>query len=71
LGILMNTRGLMELVLLNIGLQIGVISSSVYTMLVVMTIVTTGMTSPLLKVLGPAGLVGRPAQSLSRASDLS
>lgn len=46
LGALMNTRGLMELVLLNIGLDIGVISPTVFTMLVIMALVTTFMTSP-------------------------
>jgi Kef-type K+ transport system membrane component KefB len=49
LGILMNTRGLMELVLLNIGLDIGVISQTVFTMLVVMALVTTFMTAPMLE----------------------
>lgn len=46
LGALMNTRGLMELVLLNIGLDIGVISPTVFAMLVIMALVTTFMTSP-------------------------
>jgi Kef-type K+ transport system membrane component KefB len=49
LGILMNTRGLMELVLLNIGLDLGVISQTVFTMLVVMALVTTFMTAPVLE----------------------
>lgn len=49
LGVLMNTRGLMELVLLNIGLDIGVISPSVFTMLVLMALVTTFMTAPVLE----------------------
>ncbi len=48
LGILLNTRGLMELVLLNVGLEIGVISQTVFTMLVIMAIVTTLMTAPIL-----------------------
>jgi Kef-type K+ transport system membrane component KefB len=48
LGILMNTRGLMGLVALNIGLDIGVISETVFTMMVLMAVVTTCMTSPLL-----------------------
>lgn len=60
LGVLMNTRGLMELVLLNIGLEIGVISPAVYTMLVVMTVVTTGMTSPLLQRFPRERLLGQP-----------
>jgi Kef-type K+ transport system membrane component KefB len=48
LGALMNTRGLMELVILNIGLDVGVISPAVYSMLVVMAFVTTAMTAPLI-----------------------
>lgn len=47
LGILMNTRGLVELVLLNIGLDIGVISPALFTMMVLMALVTTFMTAPL------------------------
>jgi Kef-type K+ transport system membrane component KefB len=49
IGILMNTRGLMELVLLSIGLQLGVLSPTLFTMLVLMALVTTFMTSPLLE----------------------
>ena len=48
LGILMNTRGLMELVILNIGFDIGVISPALFSMMVLMAIVTTFMTSPAL-----------------------
>jgi Kef-type K+ transport system membrane component KefB len=48
LGALMNTRGLMELVILNIGLDVGVISPTVYSMLVIMAFVTTAMTTPLI-----------------------
>jgi len=47
-GILMNTRGLMELVVLNIGLDLGVVSPTLFTMLVLMALVTTFMTTPLL-----------------------
>jgi Kef-type K+ transport system membrane component KefB len=49
LGWLMNTRGLTELIVLNIGLELGVISSTLFTMLVIMALVTTFMTSPLLE----------------------
>jgi len=49
LGILMNTRGLVELVALNIGYDIGVISPTLFTMLVLMALITTFMTSPLLE----------------------
>lgn len=48
IGILMNTRGLVELVVLNIGLDMGVLSPRLFTMLVMMALVTTFMTSPLL-----------------------
>jgi len=51
-GVLMNTRGLMELVVLNIGLDLGVISPALFTMMVLMALVTTAATSPLLTLLG-------------------
>lgn len=52
-GILMNTRGLMELVVLNIGLDLGVISPKLFTMMVIMALVTTFMTTPLLEWVYP------------------
>src|SRR5690606_11743848 len=55
LGVLMNTRGLMELIVLNIGLDLGVISPSLFAMLVVMAVVTTLATSPILRLVYPAG----------------
>ena len=51
LGILMNTRGLVELIVLNIGLDLGVITPRLFTMLVIMALVTTMMTSPILSSL--------------------
>ena len=48
IGILMNTRGLMELIVLNIGLDLGVISPTLFAMLVIMAVVTTMATSPVL-----------------------
>ena len=53
LGILMNTRGLMELIVLNIGLDLGVISPTLFAMMVLMAIVTTMATSPVLLALVP------------------
>jgi nucleotide-binding universal stress UspA family protein len=53
LGILMNTRGLMELIVLNIGLDLGVISPTLFTMMVVMALVTTFLTTPLLRLIYP------------------
>jgi len=51
LGVLMNTRGLAELIVLNIGLQLGVINPRVFAMLVVMSLVTTLMTTPILRLI--------------------
>ncbi len=48
LGALMNTRGLMELIVLNIGYDLGILSPTIFAMMVVMAIVTTMMTGPLL-----------------------
>ncbi len=56
LGILMNTRGLMELIVLNIGLDLGVISPTLFAMMVVMAIVTTVATSPILSALMPSAV---------------
>ncbi|HVR66255.1 MAG TPA: cation:proton antiporter [Verrucomicrobiae bacterium] len=53
LGVLMNTRGLMELIVLNIGFSLGFIPQDVFTMLVIMAIATTVMTGPLLQVMLP------------------
>ena len=53
LGTLMNTRGLMELVILTVGLDIGVISPVLFAMMVLMALVTTVMTTPLLARLYP------------------
>jgi Kef-type K+ transport system membrane component KefB len=50
LGALMNTRGLVELVALNVGYDLGILPAPMFTMLVVMALVTTGMTAPLLSL---------------------
>lgn len=51
MGALMNTRGLMELVVLNIGLDLGILTPEVFAMMVVMALVTTFMTSPMLNLI--------------------
>ncbi len=51
IGSLMNTRGLMELIALNIGLDLGVISEEVFAMLVIMALFTTFMTGPFLNLI--------------------
>lgn len=48
LGVLMNTRGLVELIVLNIGYDLGILSAQLFAMLVLMALVTTFMTGPLL-----------------------
>src|SRR5688572_4828310 len=53
IGILMNTRGLMELVILNIGRELGVITDAVFAMMVIMAIVTTALTTPVLNLVYP------------------
>lgn len=50
MGALANARGLMELILLNIGLEAGLISGKLYTILAVMTIITTFAATPLLRL---------------------
>ena len=57
LGTLMNTRGLMELVILNIGLDIGVISPALFSMMVTMALVTTFMTTPVLSLICPKAML--------------
>ena len=50
IGILMNTRGLMELIILNIGYDLGILTPEIFTMMVIMALVTTLMTNPLLNI---------------------
>ena len=62
LGTLMNTRGLMELVILNIGLDIKVISPALFSMMVLMALFTTFMTTPVLELICPDRILrARPA----------
>jgi Kef-type K+ transport system membrane component KefB len=51
IGVLMNTRGLMELIVLNIGYDLGVLNQQIFTILVFMALLTTLMTSPMLNFL--------------------
>jgi len=51
IGALMNTRGLMELIVLNIGLDLGVLSPEIFTMMVIMALITTFMTGPALDLI--------------------
>jgi Kef-type K+ transport system membrane component KefB len=62
IGTLMNTRGLTELIVLNIGLDLGVISTQLFTMLVVMALVTTFMAGPILRLLDPREELSDPVE---------
>jgi Kef-type K+ transport system membrane component KefB len=62
IGVLMNTRGLVELIVLNIGLDLGVISPMLFTMLVLMALVTTLATTPLVSWIYPEREVLREAE---------
>jgi Kef-type K+ transport system membrane component KefB len=68
LGILMNTRGLTELVILNVGRELGLIGDTLFTMLVVMAVVTTVMTGPLLGRAYPKRRVARDIAEAERAA---
>jgi Kef-type K+ transport system membrane component KefB len=52
IGVLMNTRGLVELVVLNIGYDLGILSDRIFAMMVIMALTTTFMTAPLLSLVG-------------------
>lgn len=67
-GVLMNTRGLTELVILNVGLQLGVLDGNLFTMMVIMALVTTAMTGPLLKLVYSDRQQQRDIAAAERAS---
>lgn len=68
LGAYMNTRGLMELVVLRIGLDLGVLSTVLFTILVMMTLVTTIMTAPTLHLIDWLLKKKKTPQSLEHAT---
>lgn len=57
IGILMNTRGLMELIILNVGREVGVISDTIFAMMVIMALATTLLTTPILNWVYPRRLL--------------
>ncbi|MEU4198967.1 cation:proton antiporter [Streptomyces sp. NPDC045456] len=67
---LVNTRGLTELIVLNVGLESGVIGPGLFTVLVLMALITTFMTGPLLSLIGrrgtPEGVVKTPSLTASQ-----
>src|SRR6476620_697139 len=68
LGLLMNTRGLTELVILNVGKQLGVLDGELFTMLVLMALITTAMTGPLLKRVYSDRVMQRDIAAAERAA---
>lgn len=68
LAALMNTRGLTELVILTVGLQLGILNKTLFSLMVVMAILTTGMTGPLLKVIYPNRIMERDIAEADRAA---
>ncbi|MFF2460958.1 cation:proton antiporter [Streptomyces mirabilis] len=71
LGVLMNTRGLTELVVLNAGVSMGVLDGTVFTVLVITALVTTAMAGPLLSARAvdpPAGRLSSPERSPAAGS---
>jgi len=69
IGTLMNTRGLMELVVLNIGLDIKVISPALFSMMVLMALTTTFMTSPILETICPDRVLRGQMQTVSSSGE--
>jgi Kef-type K+ transport system membrane component KefB len=61
IGVLMNSRGLMELIIINIGLQKGIISAEIFAMLAIMAVITTLMASPIFeRLVGTSTIKGAP-----------
>ena len=67
IGVLMNTRGLMELVILNVGRDLGVINDRVFAMMVVMALATTAMTTPLLDWIYPRRMEPAAARGIGKS----
>ncbi|GAA3196652.1 cation:proton antiporter [Actinocorallia longicatena] len=68
LATLINTRGLTEIVILSVGLQKGVLDTELYSLMVVMALVTTAMTGPLLNLVYPREQVARDLAEAERAA---
>ncbi len=68
LALLLNTRGLTELVLLSVGLRLGVLDTALFSALVVMALVTTFMTTPLLRLVYPDRILAREIAEAEQAA---
>jgi Kef-type K+ transport system membrane component KefB len=71
LGTLMNTRGLMELVVLNVGLDLKVISPTLFAMMVLMALATTALTAPVLRWLKAQPTSGQEVDMLAEFQTVS
>lgn len=71
IGALMNTRGLMELIVLNIGYDLGVLSDEIFAMLVIMALVTTFMTGPFLDLINKFMPEKKTAEEMQDSQKLS
>jgi K+:H+ antiporter len=69
IGALMNTRGLAELIVLNLALHLGIITPVLFTMLVIMALVTTFMTGPALRLIDPRNSFGEAATAELRRAE--
>jgi len=67
IGVLMNIRGLTELVILQIGRELGVLDNELFTLLVLMALITTIVTGPLLRVVYPDRMIQRDIDAAERA----
>jgi len=67
-GTLMNTRGLTELIVLNLALEVGVITEALFAALVLMALITTFMAGPMLKLLDPSNELGAPVEDAYAAA---
>jgi len=66
IGLLMNTRGLTEIVILQVGVQLGILDSAAFTLMVVVALVTTAMTGPLLRLVYPDRVLERELAAADR-----
>jgi Kef-type K+ transport system membrane component KefB len=71
IGVLMNTRGLTELVILSVGLELGVITTTLYTIMVLMALVTTLMATPMLALISPIYHRGMTPKDANADEELS
>jgi Kef-type K+ transport system membrane component KefB len=68
IAILMNTRGLTELVILSIGKELGVLDTELFTMMVIMALVTTALAEPLLRIAYPEKAIQRDIEAAAKAA---